>query len=614
LEDKELWRNFETPEGASNLLKLQSIHRFSSTADAVEDLTAIQEGKLSKGLKKFLTDEISGVVDGAEGKKGKGKGKAGGIDGLIVADPKLGGAILKKLPNLNIVTDRSVNDLYRGIRSQLATLLTLNDEASIGPKDLENMNLGLSHTLSRYKLKFSPDKVDTMIVQAIALLDELDKEINIYAMRVKEWYGWHFPEMAKIINDNMAYARIIKAMGYRTNAVNTDFSSILPEELEELLKAAAKLSMGTEISPSDLMHIQHLCEQVIQITQYRTELSEYLRNRMLAIAPNLTALIGELVGARLIAHAGSLMTLAKFPASTVQILGAEKALFRALKSKAPTPKYGIIFHASLVGTAPQQLKGKMARMTSTKAALSIRHDALSDADSKALETSGQLGLDSRVRLEARLAQLEQAIGIQSNRRATTNVNGMKKFEMKGTGAGYNTAADSLIPTASAVNGSKPLIEVVGGDKETEKEKKKKEKKEKKRKREEDEAGETPKAAPADSDAEDEEDVDKKERKRRKKEKKAAEAAAAAAAAAATSAVTDATTETPKSEKKKKKRQAEDGVNGDVSMTAGDVEEVDGDEKKKKKKDKKGKAEQAGDVAGEEPPKKKKKRKSEAGEA
>ena len=176
----------------------------------------------------------------------------------------------------------------------------------------------------------------------------------------QEWYGWHFPEMGKIITDNLAYAKCVKLMGYRTDAAKTDFSTILPEDLEELLKAAAVVSMGTEISPTDLAHIQLLVEQVISITAYRSELFDYLRNRMAAIAPNLTALMGELVGARLIAHSGSLLNLAKQPASTIQILGAEKALFRALKTKHDTPKYGLIFHASLVGSAPQQLKGKVS--------------------------------------------------------------------------------------------------------------------------------------------------------------------------------------------------------------------------------------------------------------
>ena len=98
------------------------------------------------------------------------------------------------------------------------------------------------------------------------------------------------------------------------------------------------------------------------MSEYRAQLYGYLRSRMQAIAPNLTVLVGELVGARLVAHAGSLLTLAKHPASTVQILGAEKALFRALKTKKETPKYGLIFHASLVGQAAPKLKGKISRV------------------------------------------------------------------------------------------------------------------------------------------------------------------------------------------------------------------------------------------------------------
>ena len=224
------------------------------------------------------------------------------------------------------------------------------------------MSLGLSHSLSRHKLKFSPDKVDTMIVQAIALLDDLDKELNTYAMRVKEWYGWHFPEMGKILNDNLAYARVILAMGMRTSAAKADLAEILPEEIETAVKAAAEISMGTEITIEDLDNIQALAEQVISFTEYRAQLSGYLSARMAAIAPNLTALVGDLVGARLIAHAGSLMELAKKPASTIQILGAEKALFRALKTKHDTPKYGLIYHASLIGQASGKNKGKIARM------------------------------------------------------------------------------------------------------------------------------------------------------------------------------------------------------------------------------------------------------------
>ncbi|CBQ72940.1 probable NOP58-required for pre-18S rRNA processing [Sporisorium reilianum SRZ2] len=434
---KNLHQSLDSAEGASNLLKLSAIHRFTNTAEAVEDISAINEGKMSKSLKKFLTDEIV---------EGKGKEK----ENLIVAESKLASNIAKKL-GIQVTYDSELLDLYRGIRENLATLLSSSDDdASLDPRDLNTMSLGLSHSLSRYKLKFSPDKVDTMVVQAIGLLDDLDKEINIYAMRVKEWYGWHFPEMGKIITDNLAYAKVIRAMGFRTNASATDFSEILPEEIEETLKAAAEISMGTEISETDLEHIWSLCDQVISITQYRTQLYQYLQNRMAAIAPNLTALVGDLVGARLISHAGSLMNLAKHPASTVQILGAEKALFRALKTKHDTPKYGLIYHTSLVGQAPQKLKGKMARMVATKAALSIRLDALADAETKGDEGAPTMGIDARAKLESRLRALEMQSGLSGMRAARTAAGDQgykqKGFQMEAGGRAYNAAADVAGPS------------------------------------------------------------------------------------------------------------------------------------------------------------------------
>merc|ERR1711998_655380 len=189
-------------------------------------------------------------------------------------------------------------------------------------------------------------------------------------------------------------------MGMIKNAASTDLSDILPEDMEEELKAAAMLSMGTEISDEDLENIHLLCDQTLNLQAYRTELYDYLKNRMAAIAPNLTILVGELVGARLIAHAGSLMSLAKHPASTVQILGAEKALFRALKSKHDTPKYGLIYHASLIGQAAPKNKGKISRVLAAKTALAIRVDAMGE------NTEATIAVENRQKVEARIRQLE----------------------------------------------------------------------------------------------------------------------------------------------------------------------------------------------------------------
>ncbi|CAG2163656.1 unnamed protein product [Oppiella nova] len=243
-----------------------------------------------------------------------------GNEELAVADAKLGNAIKDKL-NIGCVTSQAIQELMSCIRSQIENLIP-----EWVPEDEAAMQLGLSHGIGRYKLKFSPDKVDTMIIQAVSLLDDLDKELNNYVMRSKEWYGWHFPELSKIVTDNSAFIRTVLTIGMRANAATTDLSDILPEEVEAKVKEMAEVSMGTEIADEDMLNIHHLCQNVLDLQEYRTQLFEYLKNRMLAIAPNLTILVGELVGARLISHAGSLLNLAKHPASTVQILGAEKAL------------------------------------------------------------------------------------------------------------------------------------------------------------------------------------------------------------------------------------------------------------------------------------------------
>lgn len=316
-----------------------------------------------------------------------------------------------------------------------------------------------------------------MIVQAIALLDDLDKELNTYAMRVKEWYGWHFPEMGRIVNDNLAYARVILNMGMRTKAATADLAEVLPEEIETAVKAAAEVSMGTEITQEDLDNIQALAEQVVSFTEYRSQLSGYLSARMAAIAPNLTALVGDLVGARLIAHAGSLMNLAKSPASTIQILGAEKALFRALKTKHDTPKYGLIYHASLIGQANGRNKGKIARMLATKATLGLRVDALADwsaegegkGDMVPDDEKGALGVENRLKIERRLATLEgkplrsRGVAIAPNGVSFTP----GKWEVK-EARKYNPDADGLAgdepaaaaPASKKSKKEKPLIEEV----------------------------------------------------------------------------------------------------------------------------------------------------------
>lgn len=280
-----------------------------------------------------------------------------------------------------------------------------------------------------------------MIIQAISLLDDVDKELNNYVMRCKEWYGWHFPELVKIIPDSTAYIKTILTMGMKSNAADTDLSDVLPEEIETKVKEMAEVSMGSEIAEEDLLNIRALGQNVLELQEYRTHLYEYLKKRMMAIAPNLTILVGEVVGARLISHAGSLISLAKHPSSTVQILGAEKALFRALKARHDTPKYGLIYHAQLVGQSNPKIKGKMSRMLAAKASLATRVDALGD------DPGNELGIEHRARLESKLRFLEEGgmrrISGTGKGKATQD-----KYQHKSNIMPYKPASDSTIPVAS----------------------------------------------------------------------------------------------------------------------------------------------------------------------
>merc|ERR1712135_228752 len=149
---------------------------------------------------------------------------------LAVADAKLGNVIKEKM-EIDCVASSGIQELMRCIREQSDSLLE-----GLEKKEITACTLGLAHSLSRYKLKFSPDKVDTMIIQAISLLDDLDKELNNYTMRLREWFGWHFPELGKVVTDHLAFARLVKMMGIRTNISECDLSKILPEEVEEQVR------------------------------------------------------------------------------------------------------------------------------------------------------------------------------------------------------------------------------------------------------------------------------------------------------------------------------------------------------------------------------------------
>mmetsp|Transcript_2556 Transcript_2556/g.7531 ORF Transcript_2556/g.7531 Transcript_2556/m.7531 type:complete len:487 (-) Transcript_2556:367-1827(-) len=351
----------------SQICTLKAFMPFTSAEHALENINDISEGMMTDSLREFLEANLGKSLKG-----GKEKAKFG----LGVSDPKIGGTI-QEGTGIPCVANDLVNELLRGVRVHFAKLVK-----GLREGDVEKAQLGLGHAYSRSKVKFDVNRADKHIIQSIALLDLLEKDLNTFAMRVREWYSWHFPELAKVVNDNYLYARTAQFIQRR--------ESLTPERVKELgeilvdqdkaaaVFEAAKTSMGMDISEIDLFNIHTFAARVAKLAEYRKSLAEYLHSKMHAVAPNLAALIGDTVGARLISHAGSLTNLSKYPASTVQILGAEKALFRALKTKGNTPKYGLIFHSSFIGRAGAKNKGRISRYLANKCSIASRIDAFSE--------------------------------------------------------------------------------------------------------------------------------------------------------------------------------------------------------------------------------------------
>ncbi|GJR35622.1 nucleolar protein 56-like protein [Tanacetum coccineum] len=368
---------------------------FLSALDALNQINAVSEGQMTEELRSFLESSLPAVK---EGKKAKFS--------LGVAEPKIGSQISEET-KIPCQSNEFVLEIIRGIRLHFDTFIQ-----NLKPGDLEKAQLGLAHSYSRAKVKFNVNRVDNMVIQAIFLLDTLDKDVNSFSMRVREWYSWHFPELVKIVNDNYLYAKLAKYIDDKKELSEDKLEGLIEilgdEDKAREILVAAKASMGQELSPIDLINVKMFAQRVMDLAEYRKKLYDYLVSKMNDIAPNLAALIGEVVGARLISHAGSLTNLAKCPSSTLQILGAEKALFRALKTKGNTPKYGLIFHSSFIGRASAKNKGRMARYLANKCSIASRIDCFSES------STTTFGENLRTQVEERLDFYDKGVAPRKN--------------------------------------------------------------------------------------------------------------------------------------------------------------------------------------------------------
>ncbi len=310
-------------------------------------------------------------------------------------------SVKKKESKLNELVDY-LSPLQRGVTVSDESLMTLLKKSSIDAQMMEEVELekiqatkpqiivdsgfaeSMPNALSKlreFAMGLSSSKVtevsespDLHIIQAINSLDEIDKIANGLSSRLREWYGLHFPELDNIIDSINGYAQIVLA-GKRESLTKKVYEEAgFPDSKAEMISLLASKSRGGDISDVNLSIVQSIAKQILDFHDLRKKLEDHVETEMETIAPNISAILGAAVGARILGRAGSLRKLASMPASTVQVIGAEKALFRSLKTGAQPPKHGLLFQHAMVHAAPRWQRGKIARAIAAKAVIAARVD------------------------------------------------------------------------------------------------------------------------------------------------------------------------------------------------------------------------------------------------
>jgi len=227
---------------------------------------------------------------------------------------------------------------------------------------------------ARRGLKAAFVERDRLLTHTVNSITELDRTANVFYERLAEWYGVYFPELRVAEPDK--YCKIV-LMFDKNNLEKATLSEIVGEEKADEIITKAKRSVGADFAEEELKQVRGLAEEIMGLYALRERIEEYEARLAKEIAPNLCHLVEPVLAARLIAQAGSLKRLATLPASTVQLLGAEKALFKHLRTGTLPPKYGLIFQHPVINSAPPSHRGKLARALATKLAIAAKADAFS---------------------------------------------------------------------------------------------------------------------------------------------------------------------------------------------------------------------------------------------
>lgn len=332
---------------------------YPSVEDSFSALSAINNGVPTESLKN-LVEKIKELK----------------IDSIVLDNPSLS-SVLSAETEIPIRIDLHSAEIKWFRDTQDSYLAESDIVGSSG--DILKFRQDVALKLARSAISAASGEKDLLVKHAIDAIGEIDTSINLVAMRLREWYSLNFPSLSGLIEDHERFARIVYVCGGRSHVTDELLSEAeVSEKLRVQILASVSNDIGADLKTTDLKATQVLANSILESFKLRKELEEYVSEMMKELAPNITELVGPLVGARLVSLAGSLKELARKPSSTVQIFGAEKALFRSLKTGADPPKHGVIFQVAEIHSAPYWQRGKIARALAGKLSIAARIDAYSD--------------------------------------------------------------------------------------------------------------------------------------------------------------------------------------------------------------------------------------------
>ena len=345
----------------------------SSTIIAVNEGSSPDSLKaVLKSLKKLKVDEIV-------------------VDGLALA------RALSHATKIPVRVDKKP-DVVNGFRNSEDTYLV--ESGKVGSaEEVSAFRREVALTVAKTAVVEASEEKDILVKHAVDTIGEIDKSVNVLTMRLREIYSLHHPSLSGLVEDNKQFVQIVRNCGGRSSINKTDLeASGLSDALVTSIMDNLNEDTGAEFQDADITILRKLAERIVNLYEMRHELEKYVSDLMDTLAPNVTALVGPLVGARLISLAGSLMDLARKPSSAVQIFGAEKALFRSLKTGASPPKHGVIFQVADIHTAPYWQRGKIARALAGKLSIAARIDAYSERD---------IGEDLKAQFNKRVEEIQR---------------------------------------------------------------------------------------------------------------------------------------------------------------------------------------------------------------